>query len=113
MKYRLVVIILVLLFAYYTYKTAYGTRVYYFYKDSCQHCAKLSPAWDLFASSCAWSMITPIKINCEKKNQGMRDNFDAKTVPHIVKVRNDIREIYKGDRTSSDILEWSKKPIQL
>lgn len=113
MPYKWIIITLLLLFACYTYRKAYGTRVYYFYKDACPHCVKLKPAWDLFTSACAWSMVVPMEINCDGKNQGMRDNFGASTVPHIVKVVNDVREVYGGNRTTENILEWVKKPIQL
>lgn len=113
MPYTYIILTILLILACITYRKAYGTRIYYFYKDECPHCKKIRPAWDLFVSACSWSMITPIEIECTGKNQGQRDNFGAKTVPHIVKVKKDLREIYKGDRTSEDILAWSKTPIQL
>ena len=112
MPYKWAVYTLILIYLCSIYRKANGTRIYYFYKDACPHCVKLKPSWNLFTSACAWSLTVPVEINCDnKKNQSIRDNFHAKTVPHIVKVINDVREVYSGNRTSEDILEWSKKPI--
>lgn len=113
MFYKAVIGLSLLIFSLYTYRKAYGTRIYYFYKDSCPHCKKIRPAWDLFTASVSWSLITPIEIDCDGKNQKLRDNFGAKTVPYIVKVIDDAREVYKGDRLTENILAWSKQPIQL
>ena len=102
--------LMLIIFLLHTYRKAYGTRVYYFYKDTCPHCKKMQSAWDLFSSSCSWSMVVPIEIDCSiESNQKIRDDFDALTVPHIVKVCNDKREKFEGDRTSEAILSWSKK----
>ena len=99
-----------IIFLLHTYRKAYGTRVYYFYKDKCPYCKKMQSAWDLFTSSCSWTMIVPIKIDCSvESNQKLRDDFGAKTVPHIVKVYGDKREKFEGERTSEEILSWAKK----
>ena len=102
--------LILFIFLLHTYRKAYGTRVYYFYKDECPHCKKMQSAWDLFASSCSWTMTVPVEVDCNiPSNQKLRDDFNATTVPHIVKVRNDTREKFEGERTSEKILEWSKE----
>ncbi len=109
MPYLWIMYLLLIVFLLHTYRKAYGTRIYYFYKDECKHCKKLQPSWDLFSASCSWTMTVPVEIDCDvEKNQKMRDDFGAKTVPHLVKVSGDSRETYSGDRTTEDILKWSK-----
>ena len=109
MPYLWLMYLLLLVFLLHTYRKAYGTRVYYFYKDTCPHCVKMQSTWDLFSSTCSWSMVVPVPIDCTNGNQNLRDDFGAETVPFIVKVKGDTREKYTGDRTTEDLLAWSKK----
>ena len=110
MPYIWIMYLLLLVFLLHTYRTAYGTRIYYFYKPECKFCKELKPAWRLFSDTCSWTMTVPVEIDISQScNDKLKKNFNFKTVPHIVKVKNDTREIYDGERTSENILEWSKK----
>jgi hypothetical protein len=69
----------------------------------------MNPEWDKFQSALSTTMIKAHKINVDdNENRAMADEFGAKAVPHIVKVKTNIRYVYHGERTKEELLKWVK-----
>ena len=104
-KYLFGLILLLVLACIYFYRQAYCTHVYWFHKPTCPYCVEMQPAWDLFTSGRPGS-VKVHKVD-KDENPDLAKNFNVTTVPHIVKVKNGVREVYTGDRSAEDLLKWS------
>jgi thiol-disulfide isomerase/thioredoxin len=80
------------------------TTVIWFYRPGCGFCTRMEPAWAEFAS------MVPANINIRKintlENREMADDFGVSGVPFIVKVTDNDRQIYEGDRSAQDLLRF-------
>ena len=86
------------------------TRVYWFHRNGCPACMKMKAEWEKFENMTNASMVKTIRVETtDPRNHFLAENFGVSTVPHIVKVKNDVREVFTGDRTAGQILAWSKK----
>lgn len=108
----LVIVGLIVIFIPRTHSTFLGIRkpravVYLFYRPGCPWCDKMKPAWDEFTRQ------APFDISVEKINvleeKDLAESFGVNGVPHVVKVENDKKIVYSGDRTTEDLLAFANK----
>jgi hypothetical protein len=70
----------------------------------------MTKEWAMFESSTYFGMIKAISVDTTKsENEAIAADFGIDTVPAIVKVEDDMRTMYTGERTAVAILDWSKK----
>lgn len=103
----LYVIILVLVVALYNTATSCSTKIYWFHKPNCKFCKEMAAEWKKVAAKAKNKYcVKEIDLSLPEYAK-MKKNFEIKTVPQIVKVKEDgCRYFYYGDRKSKDILEW-------
>jgi thiol-disulfide isomerase/thioredoxin len=101
-------ILIILLLSWYCVDS-YRTRIYWFHRNSCPACMSMKPEWIKFENLTNMSMIKTIRVETDDpRNQKLAENFQVSSVPHIVKVHGEIREVFKGDRTAGQLLSWAK-----
>lgn len=88
-----------------------SVKVYRFTNPACNACIASQSEWDKFASSCYFKLIKPIEIDTLKlESAKLMNNFGVKSTPTIYKLYPDGRRfLYSGDRSSEDLLNFSKK----
>jgi len=63
--------------------------------------------WKIFENSTWFGMVKAIAVDTSKsENELISADFGVEMLPTIVKVTNDMRKSYNGDRTSVAILNW-------
>jgi hypothetical protein len=104
--YLLVVVLLVLV--YYLWNQSNNLKVYYFMKPECKYCNEMADEWKTVENKLSGSGITCKRIDItEPRYKKIKDNFNFKTVPHIVKINNNgIRDVFDGNRKSDEIITW-------
>jgi glutaredoxin len=100
---------------YYLWNQNKSLKIYYFMRDDCKYCIEMKDAWDKVELKLQNSRILCKKINInEPKYKNIKDNFNFKTVPHIVKIYNDgTRNVFEGERTGDEIIAWAYKDMNL
>lgn len=102
----LIVLVIIIIYAI-LHRELVATRVYWFYSPKCGYCHKMKDEWNKVEKDMLLSMNRTVNVNIiEPKNQKLCDEYDVKTVPHIVKVKNGKRYLYTGNRTKKDIIQW-------
>jgi hypothetical protein len=105
----IVAIVVLFIMIIYLYREAYATRIYRFHRPGCSACEAMTKEWTLFKSS-TYGMIKVIDVDTSKaENELISNDFGVDTVPTIVKVNDDMRTAYTGERTSAAISEWANK----
>lgn len=100
------VLVLLIIIIIYLYRETYYTRVFYFYKPKCPACEDKRPIWETFSRE---SSIIATSINTElPANKEICDNFGVRTVPHLVKVKNNIRTVYEEYWNVAALKDWLK-----
>ena len=100
---------------YYLWNQNECLKVYYFMRDDCKFCKEMKDEWSKVETEIQNTKILCKKINInDAKYKNIKDNFNFKTVPHIVKIYNDgTRDVFEGDRTSTEIIAWIYKDMNL
>mgnify|MGYP000011484323 FL=1 len=109
--YIYIVAFIMALIIYYMYNSSKNIKVYWFYKPDCKYCIEMSDDWKKLENKLYTSGILCKKMNIEEaKYKHIKDNFNFKKVPHIVKINaNGTRDIFDGDRKLDDMLAWIYK----
>ncbi len=96
----LVLLVLLLIYLY-----CCMTTIIWFYSPNCGYCRQMHADWDKFEEMCPrYIMLKKVNIDT---NREMARNFQVDGVPHIVKVRNNNRIVYDGDRSCEDLLKFA------
>ena len=108
----ILVIGLILWILCFLYKKGYGVTVYFFHRSSCPHSVKMYDEWDKFYNKAKYSGdITAYKISTESTNpndKALIKDFKIRGVPHIVKVKNNMRTKYTGERSADKMYTWAR-----
>ena len=106
--YIYLLIIVLFIIIYYLYNQTKDLTVYWFHKPNCKFCIEMEDEWKKVENNLLGSGIKYKRIDITNpKYKNLKDNFNIKTVPHIVKINADgTREIFKGDRKCNDIVAW-------
>lgn len=85
-----------------------NTKVYWFHKEECKFCKEMEGEWAKVEKKLIRSGIDCQRIDItDPKHKKITENFDIKSVPHIVKINsNGTREVFKGTRKQNDIITW-------
>lgn len=108
--YELFVVILVVMLLFHILsshllkKHVKACKLIWFFRPGCGHCTRMNPAWDEFVKQ-APSEVEVVKINTQE-NPDMARDFEVEGVPHIVKVTDNVRVVYRGDRTAAGFLKF-------
>lgn len=105
------VYIVAIIVSMYIIRLAFGTKVYIFHSETCPACTATMPEWNKFQDRLGiTSLIIPVKIDIDRhSNKTLTDDFAIESVPTIVKIKDDVRMYYDGERTADAILDWAKK----
>jgi len=103
-------IVIIILLIIVLYLKVEKTYVYWFQKPECPYCMIFEPEWNKFEKAVRFSSIKPIKIDVNK-DLSLAENFGVKTVPHIVRVKNNVRTVFGEQRTCSNLINFAKKKI--
>jgi len=101
-------IVALLLIIYYLWNSTDNLKIYYFYKPDCKFCKEMGGEWENVENKLGGSGISYKRIDITNpRYKKIKDNFDFKTVPHIVKINTDgTRDVFKGVRKCYDIIGW-------
>jgi glutaredoxin len=85
--------------------------IYWFMKPECKFCIEMKPEWNKVENKlCASGIIYKTIDITDSKHKYLKDNFEFKTVPYIVKINNNgTREVFDGERKCDDIIGWIYK----
>ena len=106
--YIYLLVIVLLLLVYYLWNQSNNLKVYYFMKPECKYCKEMADEWEKVENKLCSSGITYKCIDItEPRYKKIKDNFNFKTVPHIVKINNNgTRDVFDGKRKSDEIIAW-------
>ena len=108
---NLIIVILAILVLYFV-KKVYGDTIIYYGRDTCPFCVKFNPVWAKIQQTSWLSDFNTEKVDTDTILGKMRmDAYKYKGVPTIVKIKNNIPEVYTGNRTYAEIMNWFNKPI--
>ena len=86
-----------------------GVLVYWFHRPGCPHCDNMKGEWEKVEATKLPSKYKLMAVNTAlKKNSKLSEDFGIEGVPQIIKVVNNKRIVYKGNRTAPEILKWIK-----
>jgi thiol-disulfide isomerase/thioredoxin len=102
------VVLILLVAVYYLWNKSNNLKVYWFYKPECKYCKKMEDEWQKVEDKLCGSGIICKRIDItEPRYKKIKDNFNFKTVPHIVKINlNGTRDVFDGTRKCDDIISW-------
>lgn len=106
--YVYLVVIILLVVIYYLWNKSNNLKVYWFHKPDCKYCKEMLDEWEKVEDKLYGSGIAYKRIDItEPRYKKIKDNFNFKTVPHIVKINsNGTRDVFNGKRKCDDIIAW-------
>lgn len=86
------------------------TKVMLFYKTSCSYCNDFLPIWYKIINNLPKTIIyEEIDIDKNQDNNKKANEYNITTVPTIILVSNNNKQVYIGDRSYKDIERFLKK----
>ena len=85
------------------------TKLMLFYKTSCHYCTEFLPTWYKIINDLPNTILYE-EINTEKDNKSNKkaNSYNITTVPTLILIVNNIKKVYKGNRTYKDIETFLK-----
>lgn len=90
-----------------------GADVIFFYSKRCGFCVRMTGEWEKFKKlndknkgKTSFLIIKEVDVNTTSLDTSM---YKLTGVPHIVKIENGKKKVYKGDRKGADIYNFCKK----
>ena len=86
------------------------TKVMLFYKTSCSYCNDFLPIWYKIINNLPKTIIyEEIDIDKNQDNNKKANEYNITTVPTIILVSNNNKQVYIGDRSYKDIERFLNK----
>jgi len=104
----LVVAVIVVLVIIFLYKN-HSVKVYRFHRPTCPYCVRSQSEWDHFKRKCKTKLIDCKDINLNDgshESMALAAEFNIKSVPTIIAIKDDRVYEYKGNRSSNDLERW-------
>lgn len=105
LSYIIIAIIVVISLGYYTTRTTSKIDIIWFYRPGCPHCDNMMGEWNKFTKMRNRQDLHIRKVNT-LENPKMAAEYEVSGVPHIVRVKEGVRTVYKGDRTAQSLYDF-------